>query len=152
MAQKDQNYKESFHDILSNILEQDYEKILESKIFEEEIGCWVRENNNTKYPLRIHKQFDEPILENIKEFEDVIVKYYFLNQLVEKLPNSNIVLQHKHPHKICQVHIYEKNWSKSLHPVAIYNYYFSSRIINKQGINYDSVNKLLYYLVKKNKN
>lgn len=149
MAQQNNNHRQIFRDILSNILDQDYEKILEDKIFEEEFGCWIRETSNNKYPLKIYKHFDESIIDNIKVFDDTVVKYYFLGQNVEKLPSSTIVLQHKHPHKICQVHIYEKNWSKSLHPVAIYNYYFSSKIINKQQDSYDSINKCLYYLLKK---
>ena len=140
--------KNEFQKILNEIASTDYTKILENKIFECEIGCWIRQGNITRYPEKIYKYVNE----KITEYESV--SYHLLGKDISEYPKdiADILKLHRFPDQICSMTI-DKNCN--------YTYVFSQKFLSKyagqiymRGLqqnnqsDYFDIYKILYSIVK----
>ena len=116
---KSSQRKIEFEKILDDILTEDFGKMIEDRIFEEEYGCWVSEDGD-----KIYKHVDEKIS------NDNNIVYKIFGKQVENIPKAEeVVFMHRFPHQICECQINNKR----------YRYMFSKRVLKKYNHQYQKI-------------
>ena len=150
---KKQKQLNEFQKLLNDIVETDYTEFLENKIFEDEYGCWVRDNNSARYPdnsAKYPEKIYKHVNETIKGYNKI--KYFEFDKEVSEFPNDilDILELHRYPNQICKIIIDDQ---------VSYRYNFSSKLLEKYKItvrghnifdsNKTDIYKILYGLIKK---